>query len=89
MRWLEALKKWNSDSKGTWCIPKKGSYEYNEVKRLMEEKPKKQKRPAIVKASAPVPAPSKPRSLSEIVSDEKRQEEERRRKMPIIKRKDV
>jgi hypothetical protein len=34
MRWLDALKQWNS-SKSSWCIPKKGSKEYDEVKAIM------------------------------------------------------
>ena len=34
MRWLEALKKWNMGS-AKWCIPKKGSSEYDEVKSMM------------------------------------------------------
>jgi hypothetical protein len=34
MTWIAALKKWNSGKK-TWCIPKKGSSEYDEVIKLM------------------------------------------------------
>lgn len=41
MRWIDALKVWNGQkSNGTWCIPKKGTESYNEVK-------------AIIKANAP------------------------------------
>ena len=34
MKWIEALKEWNKD-KGTWCIPRKGSPEYDQVRALM------------------------------------------------------
>lgn len=36
MKWFEALKKWNSGKK-TFTIPKKGSKEYQEVKKLMKK----------------------------------------------------
>jgi hypothetical protein len=35
MNWLEALKAWNSKKGGKYTIPKKGSAEYDEVKKLM------------------------------------------------------
>lgn len=38
MKWIEALKKWNSEKevhKEVWCVPKKGSKEYNQVKDIM------------------------------------------------------
>lgn len=41
LSWIQALKKWNGN-KGTWCIPKKGTIEYNEVKKLM--KPEEEKK---------------------------------------------
>lgn len=34
-RWIEALKKWNKD-RDTWCLPKKGTKEYMEVRKIME-----------------------------------------------------
>jgi hypothetical protein len=34
MKWMEALKQYNS-AKGMWCIPKKGTTEYFEVRALM------------------------------------------------------
>jgi hypothetical protein len=34
MKWLEALKVFNQ-GKGTWCIARKGTPEYDEVKRIM------------------------------------------------------
>jgi hypothetical protein len=36
MTWIEALRKWNS-SKKTWCIPKKGTREYEEVLAIQRE----------------------------------------------------
>ena len=47
---MQALKKWNSESSGTWCVPRKGSNEHAQVKALMageekKEKPKKPKKP--------------------------------------------
>jgi len=31
MKWLEALKEWNSRHGGKWCIPKKGTKEHSEI----------------------------------------------------------
>lgn len=37
MRWLEALKVWNTEhNPGKWCVAKKGSAEYDQVKAIME-----------------------------------------------------
>jgi hypothetical protein len=40
--WIDALKEYNKN-KGQWCLPKKGSKEYDEVKKIMDnnKKPKK------------------------------------------------
>ena len=40
-KWIDALKIWNDSNKhsGTWCIPKKGTKEYDKVKGIMEGKP--------------------------------------------------
>ncbi len=36
MKWIQALKDWNSKTnKGKWCIPRKGSSEYDDVKKIM------------------------------------------------------
>ena len=48
LTWIQALKKWNAESSGTWCVPKKGSDAHAKVKALMAgeektEKPKKTK----------------------------------------------
>ena len=45
--YMEALKLWNKETNtGKWCIPKKGTVEYNEVMRLkgMLEKQAKAKK---------------------------------------------
>ena len=46
MKWVEALKAWNASSNsGTWCIPRKGSPEYQEVRELMGPKETKPRAP--------------------------------------------
>jgi len=42
--WITALKKFNK-GKGTWCLPKKGTKEYDEVRALMVAKPKEESAP--------------------------------------------
>jgi hypothetical protein len=46
-KWILALKTFNSNrNNGMWCLPKKGSEEYEQVKAIMEGKePKKQEEP--------------------------------------------
>lgn len=47
-KWILALKKWNNSRhpEAMWCLPKKGSVEYDQVKAIMEGKePKKQEEP--------------------------------------------
>ena len=41
MRWVDALKQWNQD-KLIWCIPKRGTPEHAEVKRIMDSEPREQ-----------------------------------------------
>ena len=44
--YMEALKEYNAKSGKKWCIPKKGTAEYNEVMRIktqMEKQSKKKK----------------------------------------------
>lgn len=36
MNWVQALKEWNT-GKTKWCVPRKGSPEYDEVRELMRE----------------------------------------------------
>jgi hypothetical protein len=67
--WITALKKWN-EGKDTWCLPKKGSKAYDEVRALMPEKklkasaePEKAPAPAMPepsKSKGPRIAPKKP-----------------------------
>ena len=35
LTWIEALKKFNTDKGGKWCVPKKGTEEYKKVKSMM------------------------------------------------------
>jgi len=39
LSWLEALKVWNTGR--MWCIPRKGTKEYDEVKAIMKGKKEK------------------------------------------------
>ncbi len=48
MKWIEALKKWNDD-KPAWCIPRKGTDEYTQVKNIMSGKQNKTKKDKINK----------------------------------------
>ena len=35
-KWMAALRRWNgSHNKGSWCIPKKGSSDYEAVRKMM------------------------------------------------------
>lgn len=36
--WITALKKWNEKKGGAWCVPKKGTKDYDEVRALMGER---------------------------------------------------
>ena len=35
-KWITALKTWNS-GREKWCVPKKGTPEYDEVRKIMDE----------------------------------------------------
>jgi hypothetical protein len=39
-KWIRAVKEWNAQdpNKGTYCVPKKGSSAYDEVKKIMNRK---------------------------------------------------
>ena len=69
--WITALKKFN-EGKGTWCLPKKGTKEYDEVRALMVAKPKEESAPAK-KESAPAkkeePLPSKKKPTMKAMSE--------------------
>ena len=58
MKWIEALRKFNEGT-GTWCIPKKGTKEYEAVRDLMAGKVKKPEPPSVQPEPEPV-APAKP-----------------------------
>lgn len=64
MRWVDALKEWNSSKSGTWCIPRKGSEQYKAVRAIMDkdkpkEKPASKKIPTkeLKKSSKKGPVP--------------------------------
>lgn len=52
MRWVEALRIWNAKSGGTWCIPRKGSPEYDAVKKIMGPTKKEMTKAAVKVAKA-------------------------------------
>lgn len=56
--WITALKKFN-EGKGTWCLPKKGTKEYDEVRALMVSKPSKEA-PKEAPKEEPAPPKKKP-----------------------------
>jgi len=35
MNWIQALKQWNTSKGGAWCVPKKGTTDYDEVRAIM------------------------------------------------------
>jgi hypothetical protein len=53
--WITALKEWNGKSPGTWCVPRKGSSAYDEVReiftRLKEGQPPKEPKGRKAKAA--------------------------------------
>lgn len=58
MKWVEALKKY-AEKAGKYVVPKKGTPEYDEVRRIMDgAKPAKAPAPASAPADAPAPAPA-------------------------------
>lgn len=55
--WLKALKEYNKDNKNEWCVPKKGSIDYQKVQEKAEimkraNQNKKQKSKAVSKIQA-------------------------------------
>jgi len=74
--WIEALKKWNA-GKPAWCIPRKGSKEYDEVKAIMARKFKFTKKPApknTIEEVQPAQAPTEEEKMIEeyTIATEKR-----------------
>ncbi len=64
MRWIDALKEWNAGS-AKWCIPKKGTEDYDAVRALMGPKAEKEKK---VKAEAPKEAKAPKASLKDMAA---------------------
>lgn len=42
MKWIDALRVYNQN-KGKWCIPRKGTLDYNQVRNIMSGKGKQKK----------------------------------------------
>jgi hypothetical protein len=57
--WNAALQMWNED-KDKYCIPKKGTKEYDEVRAIADDMKKAAKKPAAKKPAAKKPAAKKP-----------------------------
>jgi hypothetical protein len=55
--WIDALKKWNTEKGGPWCVPRKGSPEYEQVSSFMPTKPKKPSKIVKVVKKEPVAEP--------------------------------
>jgi hypothetical protein len=53
MRWVEALKIWNGKRGGLWCVPKKGTPEHAEVKKIMGPTKAEMRKAEKEKAKAP------------------------------------
>ncbi len=56
MRWVDALKQWNA-GQGKWCIPKKGTEDYDAVRAIMGPKVEKEKKVKAEKAPKEAKAP--------------------------------
>lgn len=56
MRWIDALREWNAGA-GKWCIPKKGTEEYDAVRALMGPKVEKVKKMKAENAPKEAKAP--------------------------------
>jgi hypothetical protein len=54
--WIDALKKWNA-GKDMWCLPKKGSKDYDEVRALMTQKSDTPKKDNKMSKSKKEPVP--------------------------------
>jgi hypothetical protein len=66
--WITALQQYNG-TKGPWCIPRKGTKEYDEVKSIMESKKTKAKKiesKPEVKAEKQMETPKKAEPAKEV-----------------------
>ena len=56
--WITALKEYNNKKGGMWCVPKKDTPEYNEIKKIMDRlKPKPEPKPQSKPEPKPQPKP--------------------------------
>lgn len=77
MKWIEALQEYNKGKK-MWCIPAKGTPEYEQVRALMgndakpvsADKPKK-KKIIIIEDKIETPAPPKPKKKKIVIIEDK------------------
>jgi hypothetical protein len=69
--WIDALKKWNSEKGGPWCVPRKGSSQYDAVRQLMPLK------------KSQVSVPIKSKKVQEMVKRQKEEELESNRKKAL------
>jgi len=70
--WISALREWNGS--GTWCIPKKGTDDYNEVKVIMNRMrggSPKRKTPRKKKPKSKTPRKKKPPKNTEVIKKKK------------------
>lgn len=88
--WIEALKQWNS-GKGTFCCPKKGSKEYDRVKKIQnkldKENGKVVKKTPVKKApikKAPAPAKKAPVKKTTKIEKDKQQDRAIKRNLDNI-----
>lgn len=71
--WIRALKEYNKD--GTWCVPKKGTKEHEDVKRIMDRLRKepakaKMEQEMMAQEDKDAPAPKKTRKLRVAMEEE-------------------
>ena len=80
LTWIQALKKWNESNNGTWCVPRKGSQAYDEVKAIMtgEEKKKETKEKKV--------KPKKEKEKKVVKKDEQEKKEEIKEQNNYIER---
>ena len=73
--WITALKKWNEKNGGAWCVPKKGTKDYDEVRALMGAKkaPAREKKAPAREKKAPArekKAPAREKSGNRFTDEE-------------------
>jgi len=67
MKWIDALKKYNEHT-GMWCVPRRGSFEYQAVMKIMNENSEAPKKKSKVSKHPMVEKPIKESMMREITS---------------------